>query len=160
LPYNREKNEHNKCNERIQELAQHLELWLDQELFGKEQELTKIKCFSTGGSLKAELGSFDDILTLESNLRDQGMGAGVIIVIPLQANDIVHGVHISSEKPESRINTFTWKLVTQLIVLHMVTFRSPEISNYADCTSAIARTTVALRTTYNCLAHTTTGRCP
>jgi hypothetical protein len=52
LPDNRRRKK--GCNKRIQELAQHLELWLDQELFGDDQELTKIKFFVTDGFFKAE----------------------------------------------------------------------------------------------------------
>jgi hypothetical protein len=55
------------------------------------------------------------------------------------------------------MNTFTWELVTHLIALYIVKCQSPESSGYSDCTSAILCTTVALRTTLNCLPYTTAG---
>jgi hypothetical protein len=112
-----EENEHNRCNQRIQELAQHLELWPDPGLFEEDQYLTTIKFFATDGFFKAEPDSAP-----ESDLRDRGKGAGGIVFISIQPNATVHGVRISSDKPEPGMNAFTWELATQLIALHMVKF--------------------------------------
>jgi hypothetical protein len=97
-----------------------LELWPDPGLFEEDQELTTIKFFATNVSFKAEPDSAVDILHPESDLRDRGKGAGGIVFIPIQPNATVHGVRISSNKPDPGMNAFTWQMVTHLIVLYLV----------------------------------------
>ena len=152
-----EKEEQTRMHDSIEELAKQLCLWPDPEMYGEEQELLNVRLFATDGSFSAEPASMHDILTPESDLRDRGKGSGGIVFIPVDKSVEPLGVHINSDNPEPGMNAFTWELVTQLVALHMVKHLPPTVSGYSDCTSAIARTTVATRTTYDTLAHTSAG---
>ena len=152
-----DKEERTRTSDSIEELAKQLCLWPDPEMYGDEQELMNVRLFATDGSFSANPDSAEDIIAPEADLRDRGKGSGGIVFIPEDKNAEPQGVHISSDNPEPGMNAFTWELVTQLVALHMVKHLPPTISGYSDCTSAIARTTVATRTTYDTLAHTSAG---
>jgi hypothetical protein len=77
--------------------------------------------------------------------------------MPPNPHDEVYSIHITSNSPEPGMNAFTWELVSQLIALQIMKHH-PEAVGYSDCTSALARTTAALRSTHdNLLGHTRAG---
>ena len=126
-------------------------------MYGEEQDLRDIKCYATDGSHKTSTGGSKDIITAEQTLRDAGVGAGGIVFMPRSKHETVHAIRIESDDDEPGMNAYTWELATQLIGLHFMKHMPPDVKGHSDCTSAIARTNLALQSFKNKLAHTTAG---
>lgn len=141
----------------IAELAYDLDLWPDPRRSNELCDCTLLRLFATDGSYEAEPKSLADILTPEKTLRDQGKGAGGIVFIPHRKHLPTMGVRITSTQPEPGMNAFTWELLTQVIALHMIKYQPLYLPGFSDCTSAIARVNLALRSHINSLAHTRGG---
>jgi len=144
--------------EHLFDLAIQLELWPDDpEMHPDGQNLMALRFYATDGSFNVTPESVRDILTSEPRLRSRGKGAGGIVFMPCYRGSPIHGVRITSDQPEPGMNAFTWELVSQLIALHMVQYQPPCVTGFTDCTSAMARTKVALRSHNDRLAHTAGG---
>ena len=149
---------HNRNNQNtITEMAQLLDLWPDPRRATEIEELTPLRFFATDGSFKAEPNGLADILTGESRLRNHGKGAGGIVFIPRNARAAIQGVQITSDEPEPGMNAFTWELLTQVVALQMTQYQPHYLPGFSDCTSAITRSNMALRSFVNPLAHTRGG---
>ena len=55
------------------------------------------------------------------------------------------------------MNAFTWELLTQAVALQMTQYQPHYLPGFSDCTSAITRSNMALRSFINPLAHTRGG---
>ena len=140
----------------IQEVAELLHLW-PSELYHEDDDLREVRLFATDGSFTIQPTSIRDILTPEAQLRDQGKGAGGIVLIPPEhSREATEAIRIISTMPEPGMNAFTWELLSQLVALTLMK-HLPNIDGYSDCTSALARTVQALNSTHDNLAHTRAG---
>ena len=139
------------------ELAQLLDLWPDPRRATTIEDLIPLRLFATDGSYKAEPDKAAEILTAESIIRDRGEGAGGFVLFPRCANTPVHGVQTTSDQPEPGMNAFTWELLTQVIAIKMTQYQPHFLPGFSDCTSAITRSNLALRSYINPLAHTRGG---
>jgi hypothetical protein len=149
---------HNRNNQdTITELAQLLDFWPDPRRATTTEDLTPLRLFATDGSYKAEPDNAAEILTSESIIRDKGKGAGGIVFFPHNTYTPVHGVQITSNQPEPGMNAFTWELLTQVIAIQMTQYQPHYLPGFSDCTSAITRSNLALRSFINPLAHTRGG---
>ena len=141
----------------IQEKAEFLELVPDQQHGSGPTQFMPLRLFATDGSYTAIPEDMSDIITSESLLRDRGKGAGGIVFVPRDRSATVVGFRITSRNPEPGMNAFTWELLTQTVALQMITHQPTYLPGLSDCTSAIARTNLALRSYINPLAHTRGG---
>jgi hypothetical protein len=78
-----------------------------------------------------------DIVTLEQTLRDAGEEARGIILMPCYPTDQVLGLQIKSDKPQSGMNAYTWKLLTAVVRLHLTKYKPSAVKGHSDCMSAI-----------------------
>ena len=119
--------------------------------------MPSFKAFFTDGAYSPLRPTAKDILTPESSLRDQGIGAGGIVFVPSDASAPPLMIRITSSHPEPGMNAYTWELVTQLVALHLAKFLPPSVTGHSDCLSALARTNRALRSKNDQLATTNAG---
>jgi hypothetical protein len=149
---------HNRANQTtITELAQKLKLWPDPRELTEIEDLMPLRLFATDGSFKAEPNSLADILTSEAALRDAGEGAGGFVCVPRNPKTLMQSVQITSDEPEPGMNAFTWELLTQVIAVQMTQYQPHFLPGSSDCTSAITRVNLALKSYINPLAHTRGG---
>ena len=145
----------------LEELAKQSELWPAPDWYGSQQEMPTFSSFFTDGSYSPRTATMKDILTPESELRDQGSGAGAIVFFPTQQPGFPPrepiSIRILSPHPEPGMNAYTWELVTQLVAMHLAKHLPPEVHGYSDCKAAISRTNRALMTKNDQLATTTAG---
>jgi hypothetical protein len=69
----------------------------------------------------------------------------------------MQSVQITSDDPEPGMNAFTWELLTQVIAIQLTEHQPHYLPGFSDCTSAITRVNLALRSYINPLAHTRGG---
>jgi hypothetical protein len=105
---------------------------------------SKIPKIDENAPKKAQF-TYEKVSTSESIIRDKGKGVGWIVFFSHNTNTPVYVVQITSDQPEPGMNAFSWELFTQVIAIQITQYQSHNLPGFSDCTTAITRTNLALR---------------
>ena len=140
-------------------MARKIHLWFDPEIHDPDLPVLPLDFYVTDGSFKIATTSYQDILTSEHKLRQDGTGAAGIVIMPngIARDTYPHTVKLMARENQPGLSAYAWELLAQLVALKLTQHHPTDVLGYSDCTATISRMNTALSTFTNSLGFITAG---